>query len=236
MAIHQLLKNSGTAWKLQTGWDIGNAWGTHSYGETTMGRWWRLDYKRTREARPGKHRGPYLRGAAGREALIGDRRGGRLVGWGASITAVLLEWRLQNNTELKTMAPMEGRKIIDFSRTLREITLFSNSWLRRGLGWPSSCAVVQAKPLKYLLTGGCGMAWVRYCDRGGKSSGLESCSKLRLTPGMELRASENSRYLLQLYIDYISSVLSRLENTASKIYLFLVIKNPGFEQIHLNGI
>lgn len=38
-----------------------------------------------------KHRVPYLRGAARREALIGDRRGGRLVGWGASITAVLLE-------------------------------------------------------------------------------------------------------------------------------------------------
>lgn len=53
---------------------------------------------------------------------------------------------------------------------------------------------------------------------------------------MELTVSENSRYLLQAYIGYISSVLSRLENTASKIYLFLVIKNPGFEQIHLNGI
>lgn len=38
-----------------------------------------------------KDRVPYLRGAARREALIGDRRGGRLVGWGSSITAVLLE-------------------------------------------------------------------------------------------------------------------------------------------------
>lgn len=38
-----------------------------------------------------KQRVPYLRGAARREALIGDRRGGRLVGRGASTTAVLLE-------------------------------------------------------------------------------------------------------------------------------------------------
>lgn len=43
--------------------------------------------------------------------MIGDRRGGRLVGWGASITAVLLEGSLQNNTELKTMGLMEGWKI-----------------------------------------------------------------------------------------------------------------------------
>lgn len=49
-----------------------------------------------------KHRVPYLRGAARREALIGDRRGGRLVGRGASITAVLLERGLQNNTQLKS--------------------------------------------------------------------------------------------------------------------------------------
>lgn len=34
---------------------------------------------------------PYLRRASGREALIGDRRGGRLVGWGPSLGAVLWE-------------------------------------------------------------------------------------------------------------------------------------------------
>lgn len=36
---------------------------------------------------------PYLRGAPGGEALIGDGRGGRLVGWGAGASAVLLQSR-----------------------------------------------------------------------------------------------------------------------------------------------
>lgn len=36
---------------------------------------------------------PYLRGAPGGEALIGDGRGGRLVGGGAGASAVLLQSR-----------------------------------------------------------------------------------------------------------------------------------------------
>lgn len=44
---------------------------------------------------------PYLGGAARRKSLIGDRRGGRLVGWGAGIAAVLLERPLQEDRELE---------------------------------------------------------------------------------------------------------------------------------------
>lgn len=36
---------------------------------------------------------PYLWGAPRGEALIGDGRGGRLVGWGAGASAVLLQSR-----------------------------------------------------------------------------------------------------------------------------------------------
>lgn len=42
---------------------------------------------------------PYLRGAPRGEALIGDGRGGRLVGWGAGASAVLLQsWCLRRQT------------------------------------------------------------------------------------------------------------------------------------------
>lgn len=54
---------------------------------------------------------------------------------------------------------------------------------------------------------------------------------------MEQTLSENPHCVSQVYISYIHIVLSHLENTFSKIYLFLVIKNPAFEQINnLNGI
>ena len=44
--------------------------------------------------RPGRGGGvPYLWGAPGGEALIGDGRGGRLVGWGAGASTVLLQSR-----------------------------------------------------------------------------------------------------------------------------------------------
>lgn len=57
--------------------------------------------------------------------MIGDRRGGRLVGWGASITAVLLERGLQNNTQLNTASHTAWQNTKYCMLELGETILFS---------------------------------------------------------------------------------------------------------------
>lgn len=68
------------AWAETGGTDAGQVHRGHAGGASQAGVW-------------GGGGVPYLRGAPGGEALIGDGRGGRLVGWGAGASAVLLQSR-----------------------------------------------------------------------------------------------------------------------------------------------
>lgn len=119
-----------------------------------------------------------MRGAARREALIGDRRGGRLVGWGASITAVLLEGSLQNNTELKTMGLMEGWKIRKFRRTELE-EAGRNHPLQQLLTdmYGDTITVNDAVKRRAQVSAWHGLVW--HCRTSRTTNVLPPCSRLR---------------------------------------------------------